>query len=95
VLIIAEDPVAREVYRELFTMRGHDVETAACARTGILHIARRPDLGIVVLALSTLGAVGPLKRKLHSIAPSLRIHVVGLPLPTLYEVNNPVRQRLH
>ena len=52
VLIIAEDAIARQVYGELFAMRGWDVVTAAGARDG-LRRARDRRMTVVVLSLPT------------------------------------------
>jgi CheY-like chemotaxis protein len=94
VLIIADDPVAREVYGELFGMRGHRVETVSCARAGLSRLAQRKDVGVVVLALDGVGVNAPLRRRLHELAPQARVHVLGMPLPALFEPA-PVRQQLH
>lgn len=90
-LIIADDPVAREVYAELFGMRGYVVVTAVGARDG-LERARRRAVTIAVLALAAGAA--QLRRKLHAIRPTLRVHVTGL-LPLCFELPPVVRQQLH
>ena len=74
VLIIAEDAVARTVYGELFVMRGYDVVTAVDPREGFT-LARDPRVAVVVLAL-TRGAA-QLRRKLNTLRPLLRVHVLG------------------
>jgi CheY-like chemotaxis protein len=94
VLIIADDPVAREVYCELFSMRGHQVEAASCARAGLLRVAQRRDVAVVVLALSALSAVGPLRRRLQALAPQLRVHALAR-LPGCFDALMPARQQLH
>jgi hypothetical protein len=92
VLIIAEDPVAREVYGELFAMRGYEVITASGARDG-LRCARDKRVTTAVVALS---AGGPqLRKQLHTLRPTLRVHVTGL-LPLPFDVMAPLaRQQLH
>ncbi|MGZ3405768.1 MAG: hypothetical protein ACXVAN_04945 [Polyangia bacterium] len=93
VLIIAEDPVAREVYGELFVMRGHEVVTAAGARDG-LRRARDRRISVVVLALPTGAA--QLRRKLHALRPMLRVHVTGLMALPFDVMSSPVpRRQLH
>jgi CheY-like chemotaxis protein len=94
VLIIADDPIAREVYRELFAMRGHQVEAASCARAGLLRVAQRRDVSVVVLALNTINAVGPLRRRLHALAPRMRVHALGM-MPGFFDLKVPARQQLH
>ena len=94
-LIIADDPLAREVYGELFAMRGHRVETVACARTGLLRVAQRPDVAVVVLALHPGVNLAPLRRRLQALSPKLRVHVLGLPVPGLVDGVLPTRQQLH
>jgi DNA-binding NtrC family response regulator len=92
VLIIAEDAVAREVYGELFVMRGHEVILAAGARDG-LRLVRDRRISVVVLAMTT-GAT-QLRRKLHALRPMLRVHVTGLmALPFDVMASRP-RQQLH
>jgi CheY-like chemotaxis protein len=93
VLIVADDPVAREVYAELFASRGHVVATACGAREGIASVARRRDIGIAVVALAT--GAGPLRRRLRAIAPGLRVHVLGLLLPLRFGLRPPTASRLH
>ena len=91
VLIIADDAVAREVYAELFTTRGHDVVTAAGAREG-LRCARDRHIGVAIIALTS--GVAQLRRKLHAMRPMLRVHVTGhRPLPL--DLTPPSRQQLH
>jgi DNA-binding NtrC family response regulator len=92
VLIIAEDPVAREVYTELFLLRGHEVVTAGCAREGLRH-ARDRHIGVAIIAMTTGAA--PLRRRLHALRPMLRVHVTGMrPLPL--DATMPTsRQHLH
>ena len=92
VLIIADDRVGREVYAELFAMRGYTVVTAASSREG-LRLARTPKVTIAVLAVAT-GAT-QLRRRLHALRPALRVHVTGL-LPLCIDLLSPVaRQQLH
>ena len=93
VLIIAEDPVAREVYAELFAMRGWRVGTAATARQG-LRSARDRRYSTAVVALAVGGA--QLRKQLHTLRPSLRVHVTGLMSPLPFDVMTPsARQQLH
>jgi CheY-like chemotaxis protein len=94
VLIIADDPLAREVYGELFGMRGHRVETVSCARAGLSRLAQREDVSVVVLALDGAGVTAPLRRRLHELAPRAHVHVLGLPPQALYEPTR-LRQQLH
>lgn len=94
-LIIADDAVAREVYAELFVMRGYDVETAASARAGLIRVAQGRDVTTVVLALANSASVAPLRRRLHAIAPRLKVHVLGLEPPMMFDVNFSARQHLH
>jgi hypothetical protein len=92
VLIIAEDPVAREVYGELFAMRGYDVMTASGARDG-LRCARDRRVTTAVVALAAGGA--QLRKQLHTLRPTLRVHVTGL-MPLPFDVMMPLaRQQLH
>jgi ActR/RegA family two-component response regulator len=92
VLIIAEDAVAREVYAELFAMRGYGVVTATGARDGLKR-ARDRAIATVVLVLQQ-GST-QLRRKLHALRPTLRIHVTGLS-PLCFDVMAPLaRQSLH
>ncbi len=92
VLIIAEDAVAREVYGELFAMRGYAVVTAAGARDG-LRCARNRGVTIAVIALATGAA--QLRKQLHTMRPTLRVHVTGL-FPLAFDVMGPLaRQQLH
>jgi DNA-binding NtrC family response regulator len=92
VLIIAEDPLAREVYAELFLARGHDVVTASCARDGLRH-ARDRKVAVAVIAMTT-GAL-PLRRKLRAMRPRLRVHVAAeRALPFDYRTAAQ-RQQLH
>lgn len=91
-LIIADDRVGREVYAELFAMRGYGVVTAAGARRG-LELARAPQVTVAVLALASGAA--QLRRRLRAIRPALRVHVTGL-LPLCFDLLPPVaRQQLH
>ena len=92
VLIIADDPVAREVYGELFVMRGHDVVTAAGAREG-LRLAR--DRRITVAVVAVPSGAAQLRRKLHALRPMLRVHVTGLMALPLDVVSSTPRQQLH
>jgi CheY-like chemotaxis protein len=94
VLIIADDPIAREVYCELFAMRGHQVEAASCARAGLLRVAQRRDVAVVVLALNAIAAVAPLRRRLQALAPRLRVHALAM-MPGFVDPMIPARQQLH
>ncbi|HEY2745911.1 MAG TPA: hypothetical protein VGL86_14845 [Polyangia bacterium] len=92
VLIIADEAAAREVYGELFAMRGYDVLLAGGARAG-LRAARDRRVAVVVLAMATGAA--PLKRKLAALRPLVRVHVVGM-LPLWSDVMaREARQHLH
>jgi DNA-binding response OmpR family regulator len=92
VLIVAEDAVARDVYGELFAMRGYTVLTAANAREG-LSLARRKRVAVAVLALAA--GAGQLRKRLLSLRPYLKVHVTGL-FPMLQHLHGPlVRQQLH
>jgi ActR/RegA family two-component response regulator len=92
VLIIAEDAVAREVYAELFAMRGYGVVTAIGARDGLKR-ARDRAVATVVLVLQQ--GASQLRRKLHALRPTLRIHVTGLS-PLCFDIMTPLaRQQLH
>jgi CheY-like chemotaxis protein len=93
VLIIADDPIARDVYCELFAMRGHQVEAAAGARAGLARVAHRRDVAVVVLALRSIGAVAPLRRRLRALAPRLRVHALGVTSGG-YDALMPSRQQL-
>jgi len=92
VLIIADDAVARQVYGELFAMRGWDVRTAAGARDG-LRLARDRRVSVVVVSLPSGAA--QLRDKLRALRPRLRVHATGrFPLP--FGVMTPAaRQQLH
>jgi DNA-binding response OmpR family regulator len=92
ILIIADDPVAREVYGELFVMRGHEVITAAGAREG-LKLARDRRIAVAVLAVPSGAA--QLRRKLHALRPMLRVHVTGLMALPFDVVSSMPRQQLH
>ncbi len=93
VLIIAVDPLAREVYGELFAMRGYDVVTADGAREG-LRCARDRGVATAVIALPAGGAAR-LRERLHAIRPTLRVHVTEM-LPLPFEVMAaPAWQQLH
>lgn len=74
-LIVASDAVAREVYGELFALRGHHVVTANDAREG-LRRARCQEISTVVLALGR-GEATALRRRLLQLRPGLTIHVTG------------------
>jgi DNA-binding response OmpR family regulator len=92
VLIIADDAVARQVYGELFAMRGWDVVTAGGAREG-LRVARDRRIGAVVLALTT--GVTQLRARLRALRPLLRIHTTGM-IPLPFDLMAPAtRQQLH
>jgi DNA-binding NtrC family response regulator len=92
VLIVADDATAREVYAELFAMRGYKVVAAPNAREG-LRRARDRKIGVVVVAMANGGA--QLRSKLQALRPKLRVHVTGL-LPPAYDVMViPARQHLH
>jgi DNA-binding NtrC family response regulator len=92
VLIVAEDAVARDVYGELFAMRGYSVLMAANAREG-LTLARRRRIAVAVLALATGAA--QLRRRLLTLRPSLKVHVTGI-FPMIHDVLPAfARQNLH
>jgi DNA-binding NtrC family response regulator len=90
VLIIADEPVAREVYGELFTLRGYDVVLARGARDG-LHLARDHRIGVVVVALAA--GAPKLHRRLTELRPLVRVHVAGLLPPP--ETTPPPAHQLH
>jgi len=92
VLIIADDEIARQVYGELFAMRGWDVVSACGARDG-LRLARDRRIGAVVLALPT--GVAQLRARIRAMRPLLRVHTTGMvPLP--FDLMAPVeRQQMH
>jgi DNA-binding NtrC family response regulator len=91
VLIIAEDGVARQVYGELFAMRGWAVVTASGAREG-LRLARDRRISVVVLSLPT--GTARLREKLRSMRPQLRVHTTGM-MPLPFDVMAPAaRQQL-
>lgn len=92
VLIIAEDGIAREVYAELFALRGYEVVTASDGRSA-LRLARTQRLTVAVLALSTGAAA--LQRKLRALRPTLRIHAAGRLPRELDGAPRLARQRLH
>ena len=92
VLIIAEDAMARQVYGELFAMRGWDVVTAVGARDG-LRRARDRRVTVVVLSLPTGSA--RLRGKLRALRPFLRVHMTGM-MPLPFDAMTPsARQQLH
>ena len=89
VLIVTEDDVAREVYAELFAMRGYGVVTAVSARDG-LERARHRTVATVVLALRNGAA--ELRRRLRTLRPHLRVHVTGLS-PLCFDVMSTLAQQ--
>lgn len=92
VLIIAQDAVARQVYAELFALRGWDVMSAAGARDG-LRLARDRRVTAVVLSLPTGAA--QLREKLRSLRPLLRVHTSGM-MALPFDVPAPTRRhQLH
>ena len=92
VLIIADDELARQIYGELFAMRGWDVVTAHGARDG-LRLARDRRIGAVVLALPT--GVAQLRARIRALRPLLRVHTTGM-LQLPFDVMTPAaRQQLH
>lgn len=91
VLIVADDPLAREIYAELFALRGWAVATAKSARDGVLRLARDRAIRVVVIAVGA-GAL-QLRRRLRMIRPSLRVHVPGA-MPLFVESPRQ-RQALH
>ena len=92
VLIITEDALARQVYGELFAMRGWDVVTAAGAREG-LKLARDRRIAVVVLSLPT--GTAQVRDKLRALRPRLRVHAAGM-MPLPFDVMSPAaRQQLH
>ncbi len=94
VLIIADDPIAREVYAELFAMRGYRAVTTGGTREA-LELACGRDVTAVVLALAARrgSRAAQLRRRLRAVRPRLRVHVTGLPAVGLDPV--PTRQQLH
>ena len=92
VLIIADDRAGRDVYAELFAMRGYGVVTAAGAREG-LKLARAQKVTVAVLAVANGAA--QLRRRLRALRPTLRVHVTGL-LPLCFDaLPRAARQQLH
>ena len=91
VLIIADDAVAREVYAELFALRGYGVVTASTASDG-LKAARDRTIAVAVLAVASGAA--QLRRRLRAIRPTMRMHVTGM-MPLCFDVMSAARQRLH
>ena len=91
-LIVAEDPVALEVYAELFTMRGYAVVTALGARDGLRCARAATSISLAVLALAT-GTASQLRRRLLDLRPTLGVHVAGLAMPL--ESLPQLRRRLH
>jgi DNA-binding response OmpR family regulator len=92
VLIITDDAMARQIYGELFAMRGWDVMTANGAREG-LRLARDRRIGVVVLSLPT--GTTQLRAKLMALRPLLRVHALGM-MPLPFDVMTPAaRQQLH
>jgi DNA-binding response OmpR family regulator len=91
-LIVAEDAVARDVYAELFVMRGYAVLTAGSAREGLSQ-ARRRRVAVAVLALAT--GTAQLRRRLRAVRPQLKVHVTGV-IPLWQELPlSRLRQQLH
>ena len=92
ILIIADDALARQVYGELFAMRGWDVVTAGGAREG-LKLARDRRITVVVVSLPT--GTAQLRDKLHALRPRLRVHAAGM-IPLPFDLMPPTaRQQLH
>ena len=91
VLIIADEAAAREVFGELFALRGYDVVLAASARDG-LRAARNRRVGVIVLAVAT--GVTQLRRKLQQLRPLARVHVTGM-MPLFGDALAPLAQHLH
>jgi DNA-binding response OmpR family regulator len=92
VLIIADEAIARQIYGELFAMRGWDVVTARGAREG-LRLARDRRIGAVVLALPT--GVAQLRARIRALRPLLRVHTTGM-MPLPFDMMAPAaRQQLH
>jgi DNA-binding NtrC family response regulator len=92
VLIIAEDAVARQVYGELFVMRGWDVVTAGCAREGLRRARNRR---VTVVVVSVPSGATQLRDKLHALRPFLRVHTTGMMQLPLDAMTPPARQQLH
>ena len=90
-LIVADDPLALEVYAELFALRGYAVVTAVGAREG-LRRARAADVTLAVLVL-TKGTASQLRRRLLALRPTLGVHVAGAALP--HDSIPQLRSRLH
>jgi hypothetical protein len=91
VLIVADDPLALEIYAELFTLRGYAVVTAVGARDG-LRCARATNVTLAILALAT-GAASQLRRRLLALRPTLGVHVAGSAPP--HDSIPQLRTRLH
>ena len=92
VLIISEDALARQVYGELFAMRGWEVVTAAGAREG-LKLARDRRIAVVVLSLPA--GTAQVRDKLRALRPRLRVHTAGM-MPLPFDIMAPAaRQQLH
>ena len=92
VLIITEDALARQVYGELFAMRGWAVVTAAGAREG-LRLARDRRVAVVVLSLPT--GTAQVRDKLRALRPRLRVHAAGM-MPLPFDLMAPTAsQQLH
>jgi hypothetical protein len=49
----------------------------------------------VVLALSALNAVAPLRRRLQALAPQLRVHALAMTPGCFDALTRPARQQLH
>jgi len=92
VLIIAADGIARQIYGELFALRGYHVVTATGARDG-LRAAHDRRIGVVVLALAT--GVAQLRRRLHALRPMVRVHVTGMVAPLPLDAGSAAERSLH
>jgi hypothetical protein len=76
VLIIADERTARDVYAELFRMRGYAVTIATGARAGLRALMARPRHFCIAVVAVANGAL-PLRRRLLRVQPRLRVHLTG------------------
>jgi CheY-like chemotaxis protein len=54
ILVIDDDPMMLDLYREVLTSRGHEVVIAENGTQGLTRIDRRPDLIVVDLMMPNL-----------------------------------------
>jgi DNA-binding response OmpR family regulator len=54
ILVIDDDPMMLELYREIFTSRGHEVVIAENGTQGLARADRKPDLIVVDLLMPNL-----------------------------------------